>query len=207
MSTKLYTAALALILTAMPVSGQQLELKAGMNLSTLSGDAVVGATREMGMNFGLGIGIPIVPGFGLTIGTNFSKKGVEQTAGGVTSVMDLSYIEIPVLFRVGLLSAGTTSLDVVLGPNLGISTGCDLTTDALGTPTTTDCGTDLKKTDIGGVVGLGISFAVGNSVSLGLDTTYNMGLTSLSNGAGPSAFDGLKNSTLTMQSRVSFSIF
>ena len=206
MTTRLYTAALALMLTAMPSSGQELELKAGMNLSTLSGDAVIGAAREVGMNFGVGVILPVAPGFSLNLGTNFSKKGVTQTAGGVTTLMDLSYIEIPVLFRVGLLSAGTTSLDVVLGPNLGISTGCErITTDALGPPVSTDCGSDLRNTDIGGVVGLGVSFAVGNLVSLGLDTTYNIGMTSLGNST--STFDGLKNSTLTMQSRVSFSIF
>ena len=49
MTTRLYTAALALMLTAMPSSGQELELKAGMNLSTLSGDAVIGAAREVGI--------------------------------------------------------------------------------------------------------------------------------------------------------------
>ena len=205
MTTRLYTAALALMLTAMPLSGQRLELKAGMNLSTLSGDAVVGADREVGMNFGVGVIIPVAPGFDLNLGTNFSKKGVTQSAGGVTTLMDLSYIEIPVLIRVGLLSAGTASLDVVLGPNLGISTGCEITTDALGPPASADCGSDLKNMDIGGVVGLGVSFAVGNLVSLGLDTTYNIGMTSLGNST--STFDGLKNSTLTMQSRVSFAIF
>ena len=199
-----YATALALALMAMPLSGQGIELKAGMNISTLSGDAVVDAAREIGVNFGVGFIIPIAGDFGLNLGTNFSKKGVTQVVDGVTTFMDLSYIEIPVLFRLGLLSAGPTSLHVVLGPNFGINTGCE-TTDVLAATPPTDCGPDIKNTDIGGVAGLGVSFALGGIVSFGLDMTYNMGMTSLGNAT--SSFDGLKNSTLTMQSHLGFSLF
>ncbi len=59
-------------LTAVPVRGQGLEFSGGVNISELSGDAVREA-RNIGMNFGIDLVIPVGP-VGLNLGADWSQR-------------------------------------------------------------------------------------------------------------------------------------
>jgi len=198
--------AMIVALTALPVEGQ-LEFSGGMNLSGLSGSDAGNAT---GMIFGVGAILPL-GGFGLNLGGNWAQKGVEEiltdtaTQQEIIQVLDLRYIEVPLHFRVPVLSGGGASLNLVLGPTFGFQIGCEVSD---GLSAAQDCeslldGPDLKKTEIGGAAGLGVSFGLGGIVYAGFDARYTFGMTSISE----LSTDALKNRTLSLQTHVGFSIF
>lgn len=199
-------------LTALPIEAQ-LEFSGGMNLSDLSGALggtdIETAANNAGMSFGFGLILPM-GGAGLNLGAGWAQKGVEYlsdpgTAQETLQLIDLTYIEVPVHVRFGLLSAGPASLNLVLGPTFGFQIGCDVTQ---GLAVVEECanlanGPDFKKTDIGGTAGLGLSFGLGGILYAGFDVRYTTGMTSITN----ISTDVLRNRTLSLQTHVGFGIF
>jgi hypothetical protein len=192
-------------LTAAPVRGQGLEFSGGVNISELSGDAIQ-AARNVGMNFGLDLVIPVGP-LGLNLGADWSQKGMERAAAGATSasIVDLSYIELPLHFRFPLIGAGPIRLNMILGPTLGINLGCDITVGGGGVEECASSveGFDPKKMDWAGAAGLGLSFSLGGLAYAGVDLKYALGFTSISE----TAAETLKNRTFTRSSHLGFDLF
>lgn len=196
---------LALVaLSAVPVRAQGLEFSGGVNVSTLSGDGITEAARNLGMNIAVGIVIPVGP-IGVNLGGAFSQKGAEGAFGNVTETVDLSYIELPFHARLPLIGAGPLRLNVVLGPTLGINTGCEISSDI---EAARDCG-DLggiavRKREWSGTGGLGLSFRVGGLAYAGVDLKYTMGFTDVEDTA---LFDTYKNRAFTLQGHFGFDVF
>ena len=204
--------AIIVALTALPVEGQ-LEFSGGMNLSQLSGALsgadLQGAANQAGMVFGMDVVIPM-GGVGLNLGVDWSQKGVEDVLNPATQqealrLINLDYIELPVHVRVPVVSAGATTINLVLGPTLGFRIGCDVTE---GLAAAQKCGQvadgpSFKKTDIGGTAGLGISFALGGIVYAGFDVRYTTGMTSINT----ISADALRNRTLSIQTHLGLAIF
>ena len=204
--------AMIVALTALPVEGQ-LEFSGGMHLSQLSGalggSDLQGAANQAGMVFGMDVVIPM-GGVGLNLGVDWSQKGVEDVLNPATQqevlrLINLDYIELPVHVRVPVVSAGATTINLVLGPTFGFRIGCDVTE---GLAAAQKCGQvangpNFKKTDIGGTAGLGISFALGGIVYAGFDVRYTTGMTSINT----ISADALKNRTLSIQTHLGLAIF
>jgi Outer membrane protein beta-barrel domain len=193
-----------LAVTAVPVRAQGLEFSGGVNFSELSGDAIRSAARNLGMNFGVDFVIPIGP-LGLNLGADWSQKGAEETVANVTSVIDLSYIELPLHFRFPLIGAGPIRLNMVLGPTLGINTGCEIKADQAAASACADAvnGFDVKSIEWSGVAGMGLSFRLGGLAYAGVDLTYALGLTSMND----VATAALKNRTFSLKSHFGFDVF
>lgn len=205
--------AIVMALTALPLKGQ-LEFSGGMNLSELSGalggSDLQDAANRTGMVFGLDLLLPL-GGFDFSLGADWSQKGVQDiitdpaTQQEVLRLIDLQYIEIPLHVRIPVLSAGPTSINLVLGPTFGFKLGCDVTE---GTAAIEKCGQALNgpkfnKTDIGGTAGLGVSFALGGIIYAGFDIRYTTGMTSINQ----VSTDSLKDRTLSIQTHLGFDIF
>ncbi len=205
--------AIIFALTALSVEGQ-LEFSGGMNLSQLSGalggSNLQGAGNRAGMVFGIDLIIPI-GGPGLSLGADWSQRGVEDivtdpaTQQAITRLIDLQYIEIPLHVRVPVVSAGPTTVNLVLGPTFGFKTGCDVKEGAAAIQKCGQLanGPDFNNTDIGGTAGLGISFSLGGILYAGFDVRYTTGLTSINN----ISTDSLKDRTLTLQTHFGIGIF
>jgi hypothetical protein len=106
MKTKLFTIALALILSTNFANAQSSEktgmrfgILGGVNLQTFNGKDFSGdkINNDMivGFHGGVNVQIPIVPEFYFQPGLLFSTKGSKNTSGSVTSTYSLSYIELP----------------------------------------------------------------------------------------------------------------
>ncbi len=198
-------------LTALPLQGQ-LELSAGMNLSDLAGSFSGADLTNLGNRAGKVFGVDLVlpmGGMGLNLGAGWAQKGIEGLANPGTAqeaavLLDLRYIEVPVHVRFPVVSTGPVSLNLVLGPTLGFQIGCEVV-DLVSAQKCADSGLapDLKKTDIGGTAGLGISFGLGGIVYAGFDVRVTTGLTSISN----VSTNSLKNRTFTAQTHIGFGIF
>ena len=210
---KIYLAALALALAAMPLSAQSspyapngpippyLEFKTGMNYSPIDAGAVVNTVREVGMNVGLGLVMPVTKNFSFSLGVNYSERGLERTLSGLPTLLDLTYIEVPALFRFRLMSAGPVSVNALFGASGGYEFDC--AASVVGPAAPTDCSGAIHDYDIGGLLGLGLSFGINDVMALGVDGTYYTGMRTI----GVGALDGIMNSTWTVQSRVGFSVF
>ena len=205
--------AMIMALTALPIEGQ-LEFSGGMNLSdltaSLSGSDTGNLSNRAGMIFGADLVLPL-GGMGLNLGADWSQKGVEDlltdpgTQQELLVLLDLQYIEVPLHIRVPVVSTGPVSLNLVLGPTFGFQIGCDVSDGLSAAQKCADAtnGPDLKKTDIGGTAGLGISFGLGGIVYAGFDVRVTTGMTSISNVSANS----LKNRTFTAQTHIGFGIF
>ncbi|MDA0327552.1 MAG: outer membrane beta-barrel protein [Gemmatimonadetes bacterium] len=119
-------------------------------------------------------------------------------------MIDLSYIELPLHFRLPLVGAGPIRLNLVLGPTIGINTGCDIKVDQAAAQACADFvdGFDVKKLDWSGAAGLGLSFRFGSLAYAGADLKYALGFTSVSETS-----DDLKNRAFSLQSHLGFDIF
>ena len=161
------------------------------------------------MVIGMDVLIPMV-GVGLILGVDRSQKGVEDVLNPaapqeVLRLINPDYIELPVHVRVPVVSAGATTINLVLGPTFGFRIGCDVTE---GLAAAQKCGQvangpSFKKTDIGGTAGLGISFALSGIVYAGFDVRYTTGMTSINT----ISADALKNRTLSIQTHLGLAIF
>ena len=204
--------AMLLALTALPVQGQ-LEFSAGMNLSdltgSLGGSELDNLANRAGKVFGVDLVIPM-GGLGLNLGVDWSQKGQDLLTdpGGAQELLvllDLQYLELPLHLRVPVVSSGPVSLNLVIGPTLGIRIGCELAADLEAAQDCADLanGPDLKDTDIGATAGLGLSFALGGIIYAGFDVRVTTGMTSISNVSANS----LRNRTFTAQTHIGFGIF
>lgn len=194
-----------LAVTAVPLHAQGIELSGGVNFSKLSSDGIQNAARNAGMNFGLDLVIPVGP-LGLNLGADWSQEGVEQSVANSLSVLDLSYIELPLHVRFPLVGAGPVRLNLVMGPTLGINTGCKVVIDTNAAEACADLAQgafDPQKLEWAGTGGLGVSFMLGGLAYAGLDLKYTMGLSNVSEGSSLDA----KNRTFSLSSHVGFDIF
>lgn len=195
-----------LALSAAPVRAQGLEFSAGVNMARLSGAGVVEAARNLGMNIGLDLVIPIGP-IGINIGGDFAQMSSDRMVASEAQIVDLSYIQLPLHVRLPLVGAGPLRLNVVLGPTLGINTGCEITTDVAGVRDCADIGLggiDARKLDWSGTGGLGLSFRIGGLAYAGVDLLGTFGLTDIEDSA---VQDGLKNTAFKLQGHFGFDVF
>lgn len=139
---------------------------AGINISTLSGSDVDGASSRVGF---IGGGYATFhfagSGFGIEPELLYSMQGAND-AGGDAS-LKLSYLQIPVLFRYDFTTTGSARPFFVAGPSIGVKIGCTVS----GQGVSVDCDAAQLQTtgfDLGGTIGGGVAFkAHRQSVSLG----------------------------------------
>jgi hypothetical protein len=188
MSRKLMLASLALAVVVVAPglapadSGMTKGLTVGLNLASASGSdstPPAGVTKSMraGVAGGVFVGIGAGP---LTIQPEvlYSMKGAQYkgTILGVawTDTRQLSYLDIPVLVKYDIAPA-PTKISIFVGPSLGILLSAQDKVEAAGFSGTTDIKSSMNTTDIGVLVGAGVTLAGG----LSIDARYQMGLSSL----------------------------
>jgi len=197
------TAGMVVVMSA-PVNAQGIEFSGGVNFATLSGEAVQNAAKNIGMNFGIDFILPAGP-IGLGLGFDWAQKGVETADAATSTSIDLSYIEIPINLRFPLVGAGPVRLNLILGPRIGINTGCEIKVDQGALEDCADFpeGFEVSQLDWSGTAGLGISFSLGGLAYMGTDLTYVYGFADVA----PNSVLDLKNRAFTLQAHLGFDVF
>lgn len=132
----------------------------GATFSTLRGiDGLDSRTGVMG-------GLSLVMGGPLALQTGllFASKGAEGETSGRDG-LQLDYVEVPLLLRLGLGSGSGVTPHIYAGPYFGFQINCTVEgTDA-------DCddlpNVSTNSVDIGGIIGAGLDFGVGPLVLTG----------------------------------------
>ncbi|HSG49906.1 MAG TPA: porin family protein [Longimicrobiales bacterium] len=129
---------------------------------------------------------------GFQIGAQYSQKGVDLDVENVVNELDLAYLEIPAVLKLGL-PLGPIRPSVFGGAALSFNTGCDSGGE--------DCGDSVKSTDFSGIMGADVSISLGG-LSLWADARYHFGLQNVSDAQ--DVVGDLKNRNWTLQVGLGF---
>jgi hypothetical protein len=155
-------------------------IKVGVNLATVSGfnDADNSTSQRTGLVAGGFLTVGLLPMIALQPEVLFSMQGSKLHVGtsGISTdaTAKLDYIQVPVLLRIGNSGKAGASLYGVVGPTFGVLMRA---TDQDGQ----DIKSELKNTDVGVVVGAGVSLS-----HFLAEARYTYGLTDLNKVEDPS---------------------
>jgi hypothetical protein len=170
-------------LAAQPAAGQtRFGLRAGVNFAKLTGDDVDSDALDSrtGLVAGGFMEAPFAEIVSLQLGAQYSQKGASaETLAGDTK-LELDYLEVPALLVVRVPGSGSTDIRLSLGPTLGFLISCEGVA-AIGF--SADCEDNMKKFDLGGLVGAGLSFGMGSGAALLIDGFYNFGFMTIDDSA------------------------
>ena len=139
-------------------------VKAGLNISSWTGDDADGASSLAGFNAGGQVNIPVSSQFSVQPEVTYSGEGVKFDGGKYTT----NYINIPVLFQYN----NPSGFFAHVGPQIGILASAKAKIDGAGS---TDAKDAFKSTNFSAVIGAGYKLANG----LGFNARYNLGLANI----------------------------
>lgn len=196
------TAALALVVAAIPAGGHAQEavigIKGGIdsyNLSWKPDSIAPSIGHQTGFVGGLFGGLMFTKVAGLQLEALYSQRNVKDQDDDVR--LESAYFEIPLLFTAKFSVADTPMRPILFaGPSVSFESKCQVSGEAGGTTLTLDCDdeeiqVERTKTDWAIVFGVGIDYPVGNFL-IGGEWRYNLGLTNLNSNSDTSDFETVK---------------
>lgn len=163
----------------------QLGATAGLAVTTLVGDDVEDADSRTSLFGGatLVFHAPMSM-IGFETGVHYVAKGAKSTMDGGDAVLDLTYIEVPLLVRIAMDLQGSSIRPVLLlGGAVGINQDCEVELTSGGTTVRLDCddpifdgSVDIRKVDVGVSAGLGVDIPVGARMVAAPAIRYTRGL-------------------------------
>ncbi len=127
-------------------------IKVGANFATVSGDIEAEKSMRTGLVAGGFLTVPVAPMVAFQPEVLYSMQGVKATDDGEEATAEIDEVQIPLLLRLGRNSGGTGGY-LLVGPSIGIITKAKFTSGS----DEEDFKDDLKSTDIGVLVGAGVS--------------------------------------------------
>jgi hypothetical protein len=182
--------------------GISLGIKGGLNLSSANGDWAKGVESRSGIAAGGYLTLSLLPPFAIQPEIFYSQKGWEASgdASGVpwTGEYRVNYLEIPVLakFSFGIL----VKPYVLAGPYFATRMGTSWKETEGGTTTTGSMDDYVKSSDLGFVLGAGLS----TPVKLSFEARYSNSFSTIYKEIGGVKYDW-KNSNISVM--VGYAIF
>lgn len=161
--------------------GLAIGAKGGIGITTFKGtnaENIDGRTSWLGGAF---LNAQISPVFNLQPEILFSQKGADYTTNGIRRHLVINYFEIPVLAKLRLPINEVVFPHILLGPNFAFKTNARYSSEetAGGTQVTTN-DVDIRRSDIGGLVGAGIDFETrGSGLFFTVDGRYGFGFNNI----------------------------
>lgn len=177
----------ALLIAPAAHAGMSYGLKAGIGVSHVNAD-LFDTDNRTGFVGGLYGAFELSPNIAVQPEVLFVRKGAQLfstdvTIGGITfgsvgTTLDVDYVEVPILLRLSMPSAGPLDLRVLGGPVGAIKVNEQLTTTGLvGYSLSTN---QVKDTDFGLAAGAAVAFKSGD-LKLVAEGRYTFGLSNVSN--------------------------
>lgn len=150
-------------------------VKGGFNMSTIAFDP---SDIEWNVRFGaVGGGFVALPvGSRLTIQPEglLSRKGGTAKLDGTEATISITYLDVPVLAKVGVAGSGDRKFSIFGGPSMAFKLSSDTSATVGGEEVDVDIDDDVEDFDFG-IVG-GLEYAIGR---FSIDARYTFGLTDL----------------------------
>lgn len=149
----------------------------GVNFATLSGDGAGDAGHRTGLVLGGFAAIPLGNVLTFRPEVVYTQKGATYELAGVERGLQLDYIEIPILLRIGVPVG--MGLHALAGPTMAFELSCSSEVEGGGVDLSGDCDDDEERKSflVGGQVGAGVDLPLGATV-LSLDGRYTFDLES-----------------------------
>lgn len=165
-------------------------LKVGGNRATTGGaDVPTNVKAINGLTGGAFVSMTFGPSVGIQVEALFSQKGVGAFDGRDKTRLTVTYVDIPILLKVGKFGDKSASGGhVFVGPVVGLKVGAKATFND--TEITTFKDSDVRGLDLGITAGVGV-----NVGAIGLDARYTMGLRTIDSFANP---DDIKNRVVSL---------
>jgi len=150
-------------------------IKGGVNISTITGDNSEIFSSSVSAHVGGIANFSVAKQFSLQPEVMLSFEGAKFSTGGVTGSETATYVNIPVL---GQYHAGSGFI-LQSGPQLGLLMGANRKIDRQGSENVKG---ELKSTNFSWAFGVGF---VPQGSKVGFDLRYNLGLSNINAGNGP----------------------
>lgn len=155
--------------------------KAGVSISTFNGTDFENIDSRTSWLGGAFLNAQITAALTLQPEIILTRRGAEFVQSNVRRTVRVNYFEVPVLAKIRLPIGDVVFPHILLGPNFSFRTNLDYSsfdTDA-GTVITTN-ETDIRKSDVGGIVGAGIDIQTRNSgIFFTIDGRYGFGFNNI----------------------------
>lgn len=174
MSTRSLLVALAALLAVPAASAQtSFGVRAGLNVSDLTGDDIAGSQPRLGFTGGAFANVPVgTSGFSVQPEVSYSQKGVASDNSSAEYRVD--YVEVPILLRYQTV---VTDSGLLVGGYAGPALGFKVSEEIAGGGGSIN--TDVfKSTDVGAAFGVTVgagAFGVDGRYTLGLSRATNQG--------------------------------
>ncbi len=156
-----------------------------LNFASFGGSDASGLDTRTSFSVGGFVRVPMSPMWSFQPELEYAGKGAKASGGSTTGSIDLSYVEIPLLFRVATPSTPAGRLFGEIGPSIAFKVDCTISASSGGVSASSSCanaGQDAKSVDYGGIVGAGYEFPMG-TYGLSLGVRYNYGLAEIASGS------------------------
>jgi hypothetical protein len=123
--------------------------------------------------------LQLMPSFTLQPELLITQKGAQQTKNGVRNDIRINYFEIPVLAKFRIPVQNVFFPHFLLGPSFDFNINSKISSVDTQTGTSISVGAgDLRKADIGGILGAGVDIQAKN-IFFTVDGRYNFGFNSI----------------------------
>ena len=148
----------------------QFGVKAGANLSNISGQDQSGNSSLIGLNAGVFANVPISGSFSFAPEVLYSGEGAKNTQAGVEYTLRENYLNVPLLIK----WKHESGFNVVTGPQVGFLLSANIKAQGQ----SEDVKSSFKSTDFGWDFGVGYDL---QGVPLGIELRYALGISNIAN--------------------------
>jgi Outer membrane protein beta-barrel domain len=177
---------------AEPDNLRHMGVKGGMNISNVSADPqdLEDSGSLQSYAFGAWWGIPLNRHVTIQPEAYYSVKGDAETSGGYTSSTRISYVDVPVLVKLGFLQDAPARPSLFLGPSMGVNLAAKATLEGPGTSVDVDVKDRVHPLELAFVVGGGLDFPVAGR-TFGVDVRYSRGLNNVADGVNGTGYNSV----------------
>jgi hypothetical protein len=175
-------------------SAVQVGVEGGVSIATLTGTPGQDIQARTAGSFGAVLVVASAQSaFGFETGIAYVPKGATNSANGVRVSFESSYVEVPLLLRVGLPLRGSQILPTLaVGASVGFNDGCRMSFTSGGVSGANDCNSkaalggsafNLRAVDIGITAGVGVDIPLSPAFVLAPAVRFTRGVSTIGSSA------------------------
>jgi hypothetical protein len=175
-----------MVLCALSTTAQiQFGVKAGANISTLTGSDASGSKTKIGFQGSVLLAVPVGDGFWVQPEVNYSMQGAKGTVNFTDFTLSQNYLNVPVLFKY----IHPSGVFAETGPQIGFLMSANVSAGG----SSTDVKAAYQSVDYGWAFGVGYLI---KAINAGIDARYNLGFINIEANTGNNYSNGTTKSSV-----------
>ncbi len=137
-----------------------------------STNEVIQGTATMSNGYGFMMGINLTRMVGLQFEVNYLQTSQKYKDMNLDRVVNVNYLNIPVLLSLNTDKSRMVNWNVVIGPQFGINIGSNTTTNGSASTDTLRAVVAVKQSDVGVAYGTGLEFMLNKMRTIRIDAGF-----------------------------------